>query len=230
MEVYTNNHDRQFLYREEDQMKTNILVQYDGGGYDGCIWEYNYFYIDKQGTFHSIAASGTGGITDAKRAAELLENNGNDFSSEVFVYALDNEEEMRSFALETACPHIAEVIRWFNNYNDPDATPFAICSKCECQIVDADEIHLTDIHGCGGIMSTADTLLCYECYSFGLCPCCEEYYKDLHEYKEEYLCEYCIEAAEEQKENEDHADLLFASLTTGEPDMFSDAMRWLWTG
>lgn len=30
-------------------MKTNILVQYQGGGYDGCIWEWNYFYIDKQG-------------------------------------------------------------------------------------------------------------------------------------------------------------------------------------
>lgn len=42
-------------------MRTNILCQYQGGGYDGCFWEWNYFYIDKQGGFHNIAASGRAG-------------------------------------------------------------------------------------------------------------------------------------------------------------------------
>ncbi len=209
-------------------MRTNVLIQYDGGGYDGCIWEWNYFYIDKQGTFENIAASGIGGITDATRAAELLENNGNSFSTDVSVYSLDSEEDMKRFAEETACPNVLGVIRWFNNYNMPDAEPFAICSECGCKMVDADEIHLIDIHGCGGIMSTADNMLCYECYGAGVCGCCGEYYKDLHEYEEDYLCEYCIEDAEQQKVYADQADLLFMSLSTGEPDMFSDAMRWFW--
>jgi hypothetical protein len=211
-------------------MNTNILVQYDGGGYGGCIWEWNFFYIDKAGTFENIAATGTGGIKDLKAATDLLENNGNSFSNKVFVYCLDNEEELRSFATESACPHVLGVIRWFNNYNSPDAEPFAICSECRCKITDADEIRLIDIHGCGGIESTADNLLCSECYDSGLCSCCSEYYKDLHEYEEEYLCEDCIADAEEQKIREDQEELLFVSLTTGEPDLFSDEMRWFWGG
>ena len=209
-------------------MKTNILVQYDGGGYDGCIWEWNYFYIDKRGTFENIAASGTGGIDNLKDAMELLENNGNSFSNRVFVYRLDNEDDMKSFANGTACPHVLGVIRWFNNYNSPDAEPFAICSACECQIVDADDIQLIDIHGCGGIMSTADNLICYECYSANICDYCGEYETDLHEYEEDWQCASCIEEAEEQKERENQEELLWASLATGKPDLFSEEMWWFW--
>lgn len=211
-------------------MQTNILVQYDGGGYDGCIWEWNFFYIDTDGTFHNIAASGTGGIDNLKDAMDLLKNNGNSFSNRVFVYCLDNENEMRSFATESACPHVQGVIQWFNNHNSPDAEPFAICSECGCKIVDADDIRLIDIHGCGGIESTADNLLCYECYGSGLCSCCSEYHKDLHKYEEDYLCEYCIEEEEEQKKRDGREELLFLSLSTGKPDLFSEEMRWFWEG
>lgn len=209
-------------------MKTNILVQYDGGGYDGCIWEWNFFYIDTDGGFHNVSSSGVGGIKTLKYAKELLENNGNSFSNRVFVYCLDNEEDMKSFATESACPHVLGVIRWFNNYNSPDAEPFAICSACKCKIVNADEIYLIDIHSCGGIESTADNLLCYECYGANLCFCCGEYDTDLHEYEENWLCTSCIEDAEDQKEREDRGELLWTSLATGKPDLFSDEMKWFW--
>ena len=234
-------------------MKNNILVQYDGGGYDGCIWEWNHFSIDTHGEFHDIASSGTGGINNLQDAMDLLKNNGNSFSNRVFVYGLDNEEEMRSFATETACPHVLGVLRWFNDYNDPDVVPFAICSNCGCKIDDADEIQLTDIHGCGGIMSTADNLLCHECYMCGVCGCCDEYVgtDDLIYLGGEYsfdddnmnkaaramldggysdVCQDCIGEAARQIEEEEHDDLLWASLATGEPDLFSDEMRWFFTG
>ncbi len=221
----------QFFCLKCQRQKTNILVQYDGGGYDGCIWEYNYFYIDKQGTFENIAASGTGGITDLKDAMDLLENNGNSFSTDVSVYSLDSEENMKRFAEETACPHVLGVIRWFNNYNSPDAEPFAICSECEQKIFDADEIHLIDIHGCGGIMSTADNMLCYECYGAGICDVCNEYNKTTRfdQETEQAVCEYCLEDIEQRKTFAEQNELLFQSLATGKPDMFSDEMRWLWT-
>jgi len=209
-------------------MKTNILVQYDGGGYDGCIWEWNYFYIDKQGMFYNITASGVGGIKTLQNAIDLLENNGNSFSSKVYVYDLDSEEDMKNFATETACPHVLGVVRWFNKHNDPDAEPFAICSECGCRITDADEINLIDWHGCGGIESAADKLLCYECYGAGICGCCGEYNKNLQKYEDDYLCEYCIADAEEQKETENRRELLWTSLATGQPDLFSDEMRWYW--
>ena len=159
---------------------------------------------------------------------ELLENNGNSFSTQVFVYCLDKEEDMKSFAAESACPHVLGVIRWFNEYNSPDAEPFAICSACSGKIADADEIHLIDIHGCGGIESTADNLICNECYNSNICSCCNEYETDLHKYEEEWLCASCIEEAEDQKGREDQEELLWASLATGKPDLFSDEMRWFW--
>jgi len=207
-------------------MQTNILVEYDGGGYDGCIWEWNYFYIDKEGKFYDIFSSGSGGITTKLAAMLLIENEGNSFSNKVFIYHLDNEEDMKTFAIESACPNILGVVRWFNNHNDPDAEPFAICSECESKLTDADEIHLIDIHGCGGLASTANNMVCSNCYT--ICDCCGEYSKNISEYEEEYLCEYCIEDKKEQKEQDEQNDLLFQSLATGTPDMFSDDMRWFW--
>lgn len=208
--------------------KTNILVQYDGGGYDGCIWEWNYFYIDENSIFNDVSSSGTGGIKTLENALDLIENNGNSFSNKVYIYHLDSKEDMKTFATESACPHIQGVIRWFNDYNSPIAEPFAICSECGCEITFADDIYLTDIRGCGGTVSTADNLVCPDCYT--TCEGCGEYSRDISEYKEEYLCEYCIGDRQDQEKIEDQRDLLFQSLATGSPDMFSDDMRWIWGG
>ncbi len=112
-------------------MKTNILVQYDGGGYDGCIWEWNFFYIDKTGGFHDIYSSGSGGIGSSFAAALLVENDGNNFSSRVFVYYLDNETELRDFAVETNCHLVKSVVKWFNDYNVPDVEP--ACDRSDCR-------------------------------------------------------------------------------------------------
>ena len=43
------------------RLPRNALTAYKGGGYDGCIWEWNYAYIDKQGRFRCLAATGVGG-------------------------------------------------------------------------------------------------------------------------------------------------------------------------
>ena len=43
------------------------LVQYQGGGYDGCFWEWNYCIVDDTKTpteFENIAASGRDGINN----------------------------------------------------------------------------------------------------------------------------------------------------------------------
>ncbi len=242
-------------------MKTNILVEYVGGGYSGCIWEYNYFYIDENSKFHDIMSSGHGGITTQAEANNLLTNGHNDWTDadQVSIYHLDNKDELTVFAKETACPNIQHIILWFNEYNSPIAEPFAICSKCDNELTNADEIQLTDFRGCGGIMTTADTLLCYECYSSGMCGCCNEYVssddlvyldnegkwnKGSDRFEEEYknkaaismledglddVCTECIKSRAGEIERDEHEDMLFQSLATGKPDMFSDEMRWFWT-
>ena len=39
------------------QVKPNTIVQYKGGGYDGCFWEHNYDYFDGEGHFHCIGSA-----------------------------------------------------------------------------------------------------------------------------------------------------------------------------
>ncbi len=205
-------------------MKTNILIQYDGGGYDGNIWEWNYFYIDKDSKFHDIASSGSGGITTKLAAMLLIENNGNSFSNKVYVYALDSEEDMKTFATESNAHHVKNVIRWFDDYNDPNAEPFAICSECETKISSAYDI-----------MGEADDIVCSDCYCSGQCECCNEYVSDggivevdRDIYDNEYVCTACKEYKDAEILAEEQEELLFQSLCTGKPDIFSDEMRWRW--
>jgi hypothetical protein len=49
------------------KVRPNTIVQYKGGGYDGCIWEFNYAYVDSQRRFHCIVASGSRGCTTRSR-------------------------------------------------------------------------------------------------------------------------------------------------------------------
>ena len=75
-------------------MKTNILVQYSGGGYDGCFWEWNFFYVDKQGMFYDIQSSGSAGIDNKQDAEQLIEQG----KSSTYVYDLNNEQDIKTFS------------------------------------------------------------------------------------------------------------------------------------
>jgi len=204
-------------------MKTNILVQYQGGGYDGCFWEWNYFYIDKQGTFHNIQSSGRAGIDNKQDAEQLLESDDTHY-----VYDLDNKQDIETFSRECNAVHITGVLQWFEDNPDTGVEFFAVCSACEGHIVSCDDITLENWHGCGGIMSTADTLICQECYCIGECPCCESYVGDTelksvnpdehHDY--DFICADCKEDYDNERETEDFEDLRWQSFCTGSPDMF----------
>ena len=203
--------------------RKNVLVQYRGGGYDGCIWEWNFFYLDADGKFENIFVSGCGGIETQKDAEDLLDNNGNRFSNKVYEYDLSDDKSLLEFAKETNPVSVAGIVRWFNDYNMPDAQPYGICAGCGKHINDADEICLEDWHGCGGIMSTSDTLLCLECRNMGSCGYCGEYYGEeaeelnvtVEKMESEYdlpngvaqrvvdnwgpVCEYCVEQLLDQE-------------------------------
>lgn len=226
-----------------------ILVQYHGGGYDGCFWEWNFFYIDKEGMFHDIFSSGRSGIVNQDQALELIAEE----STHTYIYHLDNKEEIESFVNESNPVNILGVLEWFDKYNDLSIEIFAICSECEQKIEYSDGLTLENWHGCGGIMSSADKLLCSECYCLGECGCCGEYvgkddifwtggeYNFDDEYKNKAagemkndgysdICSGCLDCKASQIEQDEQGELLFQSLSTGSPDMFSDEMRWIWGG
>ena len=88
-------------------MKDTLLV-YRGGGYDGCIWEFNAALWDKHGKFHDIHSSGYAGLfryrgsdhscvtatDDAEQAAlKLIELNGHDTDT----FDLTDEKEVTDF-------------------------------------------------------------------------------------------------------------------------------------
>lgn len=230
-------------------MKTELrhtLVQYQGGGYDGCIWEWNYFYIDHDREFHNIQSSGYAGCTTTEQAEALLAEN----SEHTYTYDVTDPAAIAEFSRESAAPHILGVLQWMN---DNDIPFYTACTECARVIEWAEDLILENWHGCGGIASTADTLLCTDCHSGRVCECCNEYVgaDDLDQLDPRYengddrtyqdkaaerllddgydaVCSCCLEGEANNIELEERADMLSAFLATGMPDLFSDEMRWFW--
>lgn len=198
-------------------MKTNILVQYQGGSYDGCIWEWNFFYIDKQEMFHDIQSSGCAGIDNKQDAEQLIEQD----TSHTYVYDLDNGQDIETFSRENHAWNVQQVCRWFEDYNSPEAEFFAVCSVCKGKTYADDMI----VEG--------QEIMCYECYSVGQCPCCESYVGDTEivevnpdeHHGHDYICPDCKEYHDEERAEQDIEDLRWQSFCTGKPDMFSGELR-----
>lgn len=236
-------------------MKTKLrhtLVQYQGGGYDGCFWEWNFFYIDAEGEFHDIQSSGRAGCSTAEQADKLLAEEANasidDYDGPpIHTYDITKTDDIETFSSESNAVHVLDVLKWFNWYNDPDIEFFAICTECNENIFE--DGTLEDYHGCGGIAMTADALICPDCYSMGTCGCCNEYVgqsglefeQDIDDCSEntiELLAEFveddgpaCQDCWENERNSliiDEHAELLSTSLATGTPDMFDNDMRWFW--
>ena len=193
-------------------MKTNILVQYQGGGYDGCFWEWNYFYIDKQGTFHDIQSSGRNGIDNLRDAQKLLGCGG----LHTYIYNLDNEQDIIMFSKESHPVHVSGVLQWFEDNPNIGVEFFAVCSACDGHIT-SDELTIDE-----------NRLFCDECYYTGECPCCESYVGDTEivvvnpdeHYEFDHICSNCKEYHDEKRTEQDIEDLRWQSFCTGKPDMF----------
>ena len=95
------------------------LVQYQGGGYDGCFWEWNFFYLDGD-KFHDIYSSGRAGITTKEKALELLESEDN-----FYTYNLDDKKDLRETSVEINPVYLKGIVRWC------DGVPcFSILATC----------------------------------------------------------------------------------------------------
>ena len=201
----------------EDTMKTNILVQYQGGGYDGCFWEWNYFYIDRQGMFHDIQSSGRAGIDNKQDAQHLIHHN----ADSTYIYDMSSEQDIEVFCKESNIIHVTGVLDWFEAYNSPDVEFFAVCSECNCHIT-SDEIIIDE-----------NRLFCDECYGTGGCPCCESYVGETEivevnpdeHHGFDYICASCKEYHDEERGTENLEDIRHQSFCTGKPDMFSGELR-----
>ena len=174
----------------------NVLIQYKDGGYEGCFWEWNFFAYDVNGEFHNVLSTGRNGIDNAKDAQTYLSDpqyNRNNCREDYFIYKLGTKKGLKELATETNSVLVAGLVKWFNKFSDAEYNgkrPYALCNTCKREISDPDEIHLEEWHGCGGMMITADIILCNDCHI--CCDNCGEYCGDKPQKVDDMcLCEYC---------------------------------------
>ena len=109
---------------------TETLVCYQGGGYAGCIFEWNYAFLDKQGKFHDLFSSGRNGC----ETEDALVFNLNETTD----HELIPISNIQKFINEYATLQIQEVVRKLNNeldYNIPIA-----CQECGQTSTDMDDV------------------------------------------------------------------------------------------
>jgi hypothetical protein len=151
-------------------VKPNTIVQYKGGGYDGCYWEWNYAYFDGDGRFHNLIATGRKGCKTEEELRNYLDTTKpiQDYD----LYALTEDGEVERFGRETPFSHLIMVAQTLADNFNVELT--ITCNECgDCvPVVDCDG---AGTHGVGGIMMEYDELLCESCHSSGSCCYCGTY-------------------------------------------------------
>jgi len=133
----------------------SCLIQYQGGGYDGCIYELNYAYIDADGEFHNIASTGYKGCDTLGKLQDTYSRRPDDFD----IYPLPAEAER--FSDQAPISHLLGIARWFWD-NGPSIVFQAKCDECgeRCNVL---EEQGDSPHGIGGIMQEYQHILCPDC-------------------------------------------------------------------
>lgn len=156
----------------------NILIQYKGGGYDGCFWEWNYAAI-VNGEFVDIFSSGRSGCETKEELDEMMADARNtEWSKDYYTYDLHSEEEMDDFMRTSNGPHVHGVAKKLYEYGiEFDAE----CSRCGTRFTAAAD---TDWQFCnyksfGGTAFGATDFLCIECY---MSPSDEEWAEAVNDY------------------------------------------------
>lgn len=178
-------------------MKNKLLI-YKGGGYDGCIWEYNMCYWNDKENWKDIFSSGYGGLKTEADAMEYLNNEKNN-DSDYDIINLDDQIEIDNLCEDHSLNLIWGLIQWFNE-NEGESKFWVECKECNEKSYDPEEISYEDYHGNNGIGIEIDNFICHECRDQNSCIGCGEYFNsneiEFYEFYEnennEIFCEYCI--------------------------------------
>jgi hypothetical protein len=183
---------------KEEKEYFNHLCVYEGGGYSGCIWQDNYFLVDKEGTFYNFFTSGYKGIKGESEITGLWTQNADHPKSPTWVN-LDNQDE-----IDHACKHfglstIYGIIAGYNeNWADNLECPFYIaCETCGDRVHSIESMFMTGYRGVGGIATEPTGYVCEDCHY--TCEQCGEYtpIEELCSFQDQNYCEYCLEKIKE---------------------------------
>jgi hypothetical protein len=170
------------------KLKRNTLVAYHGGGYDGCIWEWNYAFIDDEGEFHSIYNSGSMGC----ETKEDLQNKVDHARPEnKDLYNVNSPKAMATFAREHPVDAVLGAGHWFAD-NFPKIK-FSI--KCDCcdTMIEVTQASGQNPRCSGGVTMHNSKAVCETCECSGSCGYCGNF-MGLDEIDvESHYCESCHE-------------------------------------
>ena len=145
----------------------NKLIQYKGGGYDGCHWEWNWFLFDSEGSFHNLASTGCMGVKDLAEAIETLNGDGH------YVYKL-NKAGIEAFVTECNDMCVNHVSKMINKAYGEDLISIK-CPICE-QKTDPEYMVSTGYSGNGGVGIVELDYVCGDCHCSGSCGHCGDYH------------------------------------------------------
>ena len=169
----------------------DTLIAYRGGGYDGCVWEWNFAYVDDAGCYHDIYSSGTGGCATLTAAEAAYARRPGDFE----LTDLLSPKARDRFADTTAVSQLLGVARWFARRGDPVVFR-PRCNDCG-QRFNAAGGTGTAHASAGGLVITATRVACPDCVAGYTCDRCGEYYGPDYDFTESagysQLCEGCAE-------------------------------------
>lgn len=173
----------------------NILVQYKGGGYDGCYWEWNYFMFNSRGHFINLKSTGVNGVKTRQEAIDLTKN-----GNSVYRYKLDSKKNLREFVRETNESDVVEIGGMVNDRTAKNALKIEVeCPDCGDLIKLSKKendnypqlIHTSE-RGNGGIGLIFSGYICSDCYCNNTCGYCGEFIGREELYKTESgYCKSC---------------------------------------
>lgn len=147
------------LTESDSRALRNCLVQYHGGGYEGCFWEYNYAFLDKHGAFHCLLATGRRGLDTMEDLCEhLSEQRG---YQTVYTYQLDVPAEAEEFSEETNDGGVILVAEWLHSHW-PELDLAGPCTECGEKFPIWSAMH-DSYRGNGGIGVVMTGRVCADC-------------------------------------------------------------------
>lgn len=182
----------------------NKIIYWRGGGYDGCIWEPNMGFFDRDGEWHPVISTGSGALDSAEDVlAEIAKENDpgvRDWEKfGIRAFPIDGDGGK---CLEWLCANVRNdyVAVLADALCEADYSPLMKCAKCgewfaprDCTFRDVVTM-MADAgfyRGDGGIGTITDDVWCDDCRDVNRCEECGEIFdRDSLSFREEFLCDW----------------------------------------
>ena len=163
------------MINQEKVSTKGKLVSYRGGGYEGCFWEWNYFYITKEGELDILHSTGRNGVKNVQDAEEVLMDMP-DWGATV--YDVFDEAGMKEFDDEECAQNIIFCVfyLWALEQEIPAWYSCDLCEERQTEMPECEEPNefMFNPKCSGGLAYFNSTKVCAQCKSERTCEECGE--------------------------------------------------------